>query len=194
MSEPQGKFTVGLFGFLSIAGALIIFLWVSTFQIQELLYPLMTASFFLIGGFCLAYILTGIRVEPFRLSNFIMTIIATVLNVVVIMYVNQLIPIRFDFSVVSPRLFGILVAVAEECFFRLFFCGMVYQFTGSFLLAIVSSSAVWSTYHIARYGTSMNIWLIIFICGCVLGATFLYTKNADGSIFGHAVVNYIALA
>ena len=193
MSE-QGKFTLGLIGFLSLVGALLMFLWISTFQIPELLYPLMTASFFLVGGLALSLTLSGLQVTPFRLSNFLMSIVSMVLNVVVIMYVNQLVPMRFEMAVVSPRLMGVLVGVAEECFFRLFLCLTLYRFTGNALIAIGVSSATWATYHIARYGTGMNVWLIIFLCGCVLGGTLLFTRSGDGSIFGHAVVNYIALA
>ena len=194
MSASQSGFTLGLFGFLTIVGALLIFLWISTFQIPELLYPLMTASFFLIGGLALSLALSRLQVTPFRLSNFLMSIVSMVLNVVVIMYVNQLIPMRFEMAVVSPRLMGVLVGVAEECFFRLFLCLTLYRFTGNLIIAVGVSSAVWATYHIARYGAAVNVWLILFICGCVLGGTLLYTRSADGSVFGHAVVNYIALA
>jgi len=192
-SEPK-KFTVGLFGTLAIVAALLIFLWLLTFQAPEMLSPLVTASFFLVGGLSLSFAMVGVKIEPFMLERLVQTVLATVLNVVVIFYVNSLVPISFEFSVVDPQFFAVLIGVAEECFFRLFLCGLFYRFTNSFLIAVFGSSAVWSGYHISRYGGDLSILMIIFMCGCVLGATFLYTRSADGGIFGHALVNYIALA
>jgi len=195
MAQPKREpFTLGLFGTLSIIGALLIFLWLLTFQAPEMLASLTTASFFLIGGLSLSFIMSGVKFEPFSMIRFSQTAIVTMLNVAVIFYVNTLVPISFEFATINPQLFGVLVGVAEECFFRLFLCGMFYRVSRSFIIAVVGSSIVWAGYHIARYGGNFNILFTIFLCGCVLGSTFLYTKSADGSIFGHAVVNYIALA
>lgn len=122
------------------------------------------------------------------------SILSSVVNIVVIFFVNQLVPLRFDLATVDPRFFGVLIGVAEECFFRLFLCGVFFRMTDNVLLSIGVSSGVWSAYHIARYGGNFNILFVIFLSGCVLGLTFLYTRSADGPIFAHAVVNYIALA
>ena len=194
MTQPKQRFTVGLFGTLAIAAALLIFLWLLTFQAPETLAALTTASFFLIGGLSLGYIMAGVQFEPFSMTRLVETILSALLNVVVIFYINSLVPLRFEFTVIDPQLFAVLVGVAEECFFRLFLCGWFYRFTKNFFIAIGASAAIWAGYHIARYGGNMNILVVIFMAGCILGGTFLYTRSPDGSVLGHAVVNYIALA
>jgi len=194
MYQPKEQFNLGLFGTFAIVGALLIFLWLLTFQAPEVLPSLVTASFFLIGGLSLSFVMVGVKLQPFSMGNFMNVVLASILNVVVIFYVNTLVPISFEFAVIDPQLFGVLMGVAEECFFRLFLCGLFFRFTRNFFISVVASSAVWTAYHIARYGGSVNALLVVFACGCILGATFLYLKTADASVFGHAVVNYIALA
>lgn len=191
--KMKEKFTIGLFGTLAILGALLIFLWLLTFQDPDSLYSLTTASFFLIGGLTLSFTMIGVRLEPFRMTNFLQSVMVTALNVAVILYVNRLVPLKFEFSIMDPQLFGTLIGIAEECFFTLFLCGLLLKLSHSSFIAIVASSAIWSTYHVARYGGNPNVLFIIFLCGCVLRATFIYTRNIDGSLFGHGCVNYIAV-
>jgi len=191
MSE-RPRFTIGLFGSLAILASLLIFLWVQTFQDPDLIYPLVTASFFLIGGLTLSWTLVGVRIEPFRISGLVRMVISTVVNVLVIRYVNQLVPLTFEFSIVDPQVFSVLIGVAEECFFRVFLCGLFYRMTNNAFIAIVGSSAIWANYHVARYGGSMNVLVMIFLCGCVLGASFIFTRSGDGALLGHGVVNYLA--
>lgn len=192
MTEKR-PFKVGLFGILAIVGAFLIFIWLLTFNDPALLNDLVTVSFFIMGGMVLGFLLGGVQFDALKSSDFVMTILSTVLNVVMYFYINQLVPMTVPLAVVNPQLFGVLVAVSEECFFRVGLCAMIDNLTGQAWLAIIGSSAVWSAYHIAKYGTFSNIIFVIFLCGCVLGATFIYTKSADGSIFGHALVNYIVL-
>lgn len=110
-----------------------------------------------------------------------------------ILVLQRLIPITFETTApISPRLLGVLVGVGEECFFRVFLCGVGSKF--SQWGGIIGSSAIWSAYHINRYGGNLNILLIIFLVGCALGWIYLQTKVADGVIFGHALVNFVALA
>lgn len=193
MTEHR-PFKVGLFGILAIVGAFLIFIWLLTFNDPALLNDLVTVSFFVIGGMVLGFLLGGVKFDALRGVDFVMTILSTVLNVVMYLYINQLVPMSIPFAVVNPQLFGVLVGVAEECFFRVGLCSMIENLTGQGWLAIIGSSGIWSTYHVAKYGGSTTLLFIVFLCGCVLGATFIYTKSADGSIYGHALVNYIVLA
>lgn len=193
MTEKR-PFKVGLFGILAIVGAFLIFIWLLTFNDPTLLNDLVTVSFFIIGGMVLGFLLGGVRFEALRTPDFLMTILSTVVNVVMYFYINQLVPMSIPFAVVNPQLFGVLVGVAEECFFRVGLCAMIENLTGQGWLAVIGSSAVWSAYHVAKYGGSTGILFMIFLCGCILGATFIWTKSADGSIFGHGLVNYIVLA
>lgn len=188
-------FRIGLFGFIAILGAGLIFLWLLTFRDITTIFALNTATFFLIGGLSCAFILVGVKLEPFSLYGFIGTILTAGLNFFAIRYVHSLVPLQFEFLPMNEQMFAVFMGVAEECFFRLFLCGIFWKITRNFWLAVGPSSAIWTAYHMARYGGSgILIFLQIFICGCILGATYILTKSADGSIFGHAVVNYIALA
>jgi len=192
MNVPEkSKINIGLFGFLAITGAFIIFGWLLTFQIPELLYPLVTIMFFIVGGLVLA-LMMGVRLRPFTMVGFIDTVLLTGLNIVLIFYVNQLLPLRFDYAVVDPQLFGVLVGVGEECL-RIGLLALCWRLTRNVFITLFVPSLVWVTLHIPRYGSTPQILFIILIVGVILNASILYTGNADGSIFGHAGVNYIVL-
>jgi len=206
MMETKKKvFTLELFGLIAIILALLIFLWDLTFirklseynleDAVKLLGDLTTACFFIVGGLSLSYFLSGLQVNVFTVKNFVNSVVSTLVTVMVLFYVNTLVPIRFEIPLIDNQMLGVLIGVAEECFFRLFLCGMFWRITNqSTLIAVIGSSAIWTGYHIARYGGNFNILFVIFLCGCVLGLTFIYTRNGDGPVFGHAVVNYIVLS
>lgn len=186
--QDKKSFTIGLFGVLTLVGALLTVLWLMTFQDPESLFGTVETTFFLIGGLSLAYLMVGVRIEPFKFGNLFLTMLMTALNVICLLYIQSLQLMTFGTQD------ALLVGVAEECFFRLFLCGLVYRLTRNSILAVIFSSAVWSMYHVARYGGGFNILFIIFICGCVLGTSFIFSRNADSCIFAHGIVNVIASA
>lgn len=158
----------------------------------------MTTSFFILGGLVFGFTIN--RVEPrfFDMDHFGTSIISACVNFGVIWYVNQVVPLNFGLStLIDEQTFAVLVAVAEECFFRMGILLLVYRLTDSPTMAIVTSSAIWAGYHVAKYGrgdpTTMPVeCAIVFVCGLILGKTLLWTRSIDGSVFGHALVNYVA--
>lgn len=192
MQQTRKPFVIGFLGTMSIVSAFIILLYATTFK--EATDILLSAMVMLLAGLFMASVTVGLKWQPFSLKQFFETFMWTALNFGAILILNRYIPFRLDVTTTLPeRYFAVLMGVVEECFFRVFLCGFVYRMFNSGLLAIGTSSKVWSVYHIARYGGNFNILLIIFMCGCVLGASFIYSRNADGCILAHGVVNWIAV-
>lgn len=190
-SEPR-RFEIRFFGIMSILVATLILMYGTTFRGDpEITQILLIATMMLTIGITFGALMTGLRFK-FWDMEIIETLLWTGASFGGILVVNQLVPIQFDVTGISPRLLGVLVGVSEELFFRVWLCGVASKFNQ--WGAILGSSAVWSAYHIARYGGSFNVLFLIFVAGCMLGWIYLNTKVADGVIFAHALVNWFALA
>ncbi|MBA7496191.1 hypothetical protein ES702_06789 [subsurface metagenome] len=118
------------------------------------------------------------------------TILWAGMSVCAIYIVHRFVPLELIVtSPISIKWLNVLQGVSEECFFRVWLCGVASRYSN--FGAIVGSSAIWSAYHIARYGGSLSVLLILFCAGCILGWIYVNTRFADGVIFGHALHNYI---
>jgi len=185
--------SIGFLGSMGIVGAVLVFMYASTFQptVTDLL---LSAVALLTIGLSLAYMLVGIRFLPFDLKHFGTSLIWTVFAVVMIFTVNRVVPFTLGVSVLNLRWFAVLMGVAEECFFRLFLCGFIEKVSRSKIFAIVISAFVWTIYHIARYsGNPSALWIVLF-AGMGLGFTLVQSRLGDGVIFAHAIVNFLASA
>lgn len=194
INAPKQPFVIGFFGFMAIVSAFLILLFVSTFG--EQIPTLLTAVVLMLVGLFMSFITSGIKFEPLSAKQFFKTLMWTAMSFVAMLIVNKYVPFTIELSIpLSARYFGVLMGVAEECFFRVWLCGMIYRMGigGKYnpFIAIGASSLVWSIYHISRYGGSFNILMLIFFCGCILGASFIYSKQADSSILSHALVNWM---
>lgn len=192
MSNGHRGFQIRFFGIISILVATIVLMYGTTFRgDSEVVSILLTSVTMLTIGLTFGVLMTGVQFKFFDM-RIVETILWTGMSFGGILLVNRLVPIRFDVtSGISEKWLGVLLGVAEELFFRVWICGFASKF--SHWGAIVGSSAIWSAYHIARYGGSLNTLLLIFVVGCLLGWIYLKSKVADGVIFGHALVNYFAI-
>lgn len=190
--QPQQKpFRMQFLGLMAVISAFVIFMYATTFQ-PETVNVLISATVLGAIGFILGLLLVGMRVEPFDFRAFIESIIWTVVAVCVMWIVNRYSPFMLGVNILNVRWFSVLMAVAEECFFRILLCGLIFRGTHSIFLSATVSSGMWTIYHTARYGGDAGTMFIVFICGCVLGWVFLVSRLADGVIFGHAIVNFLA--
>lgn len=179
---------------MAIAFAVLIFMYATTFKTAETL-TFVSAVLLLVIGLMFAWVMVGVKFEPFDFASLGESLIWTALCVGVIYMVNKEVPFRLDVQLpISLRLFSVLMGVAEECFFRLWLCGFINKSTLSSVLAIFVSSLVWTIYHIARYQGQAGAFWVIFFAGLVLGGALVYSKRADGVIFAHAFVNFLATA
>ncbi len=183
--------SIGFLGSMGIVGAVLVFMYASTFQpaVTDLL---LSAVALLTIGLSLAYMLVGIRFLPFDLKHFGTSLIWTVFAVVLIFTVNRVVPFTLGVNVLNLRWFAVLMGVAEECFFRLFLCSFIEKVSRSKIFAVLISAFVWSIYHIARYsGNPSALWIVLF-AGVGLGFTLVQSRLGDGVIFAHAIVNFLA--
>ena len=189
---PQQKpFTLEFLGAMAIVTALLIFMYASTFQPKTT--ELLTAGvLFLMIGVTFGVLMVGVQFKPFSFERFFVSILWTALAVGIMYIVNRQVPFTVGPEVLSPRWYAVLMGVAEECFFRLFLTGFIYRISHSKFLAIVMGSSIWTTYHMARYGGDTGALLVVLLCGFALGWVFLESKIADGVIFAHGFVNFIA--
>jgi len=191
MSQRK-PYVLGFLGSMAVVTAWLIFMYATTFQIDASI--MVSAVMFVIGGLALAYIMVGLKIEPFDMRRLAESLMWTVISAVLIYIVNQTVPFRLDVGVMDNRLFSVLMGVGEECSFRVFLCAFIFKVTKNFWLATGISSASWTIFHIARYGGDIGAFFVLFIVGLLLGAVIIYSKMADGVIFAHALINYIATA
>jgi hypothetical protein len=196
---PKGgdqQYTVSLFGTIALAGAVMIYLFSTTWAVENV-NVFFTMFLLLLAGISLSYIFVGFRVAPFNFKTLFTDILATAAAFISVFYVNQVFPhsvagIDFSVSPVSATGFYVLSGVAEEWFFRAWLCCWVYKLTRSVFLAVPVSSFVWAIFHLARYGGSMNLIALVFVAGLPLGYLTLLFRSWDGSTFGHMIVNALA--
>jgi len=192
LSSKRDIYTVGFLGTIAIVLSLLIFMYYTTLQTESSV--LLSSVMLLVVGLLFAWIMVGVKFEPFELKRMFESILWTAMSALAIWIVNSKVPFTLDVSFGSTRLFSVLMGVAEESFFRLFLTTFIYKITKMSLLAIIISSSTWTIYHIGMYGGDMGAFVVIFMAGLVLGFVMLYSKMVDGVMFAHAVVNYIATA
>lgn len=194
MSRPQQRpYTLGFLGTMAIVSALIIFMYGTTFE-SGVQATYVSAVVFLVVGLVFAYTMVGVVFQPFDLSGFMDSLIWACVSVTAIWMVNMSVPFTLTVTPLSNKLFSVLMGVAEECFFRLWMVTFIHKFTGSSILAVGVSSGIWTTYHIARYAGQPSAFFVVFVAGLILGFVMLYSKRADGVIFAHAIVNFLAVS
>lgn len=195
LSVQRKPFVIGFIGIMSIASAFIILLYMGTFSptLSELTYLFIAISL-MIGGLVMSFLTVGFRIDPFSIKQFLQTVMWTGVSMGAIFVINKYVPLTFEVTMpISPKYFGVIMGVSEECFFRVWICGMLYRMFNNAPIAIGTSSLIWSVYHVGRYGANINALLIVFLCGCALGASFIYSRIADNVIVSHGLVNWIAI-
>lgn len=191
MNVRERPYKIGFLGTVALIGAVLAFMYSTTFP-SEHIWTIISAVLLCIIGLAFAFMMVGLKFDPFNMSHLVESIIWTAISVVAIWIVQKTAPFNLVVSPISTKLFSVLMGVAEECFFRVGLTTVFYKMTNQAWLAIIASSGIWTVYHISRYGGSgIGVFLVIFMVGCVLGWVMLSSKMGDGVIFGHAIVNFL---
>jgi len=192
MKAQQGKpYTVSFFGSISLVLAILMYLYATTFNPEEV-QAFFTMLILLIVGVLLSFIMVGIKFIPFTFKSLSQDLVSTLGCFMSVYFLNRIVVAQIGISPMGELAFGILAGVSEEWFFRLWLCAWVHKITRSMLIAIFVSSFTWAIFHIARYGANMGlIWLVFFV-GLPLGYFTLIYRSADGPTFGHMLVNFLA--
>lgn len=94
-------------------------------------------------------------------------------------------------SLLDARLFGVLIAVSEEQFFRGFMAPYLANRLG-FTLGILSQGVLFGVYHFSVYGGNPQALLVVTTAGVALGFIALRTRRLSPVVLAHALVNFIA--
>jgi hypothetical protein len=191
-------YTVSLFGSIALAGAVIVYLFSTTFDPSSFNSFLVMLSI-LIAGVLLSITMVGVKFIPFNTKSLFSDLISTGVAFVSVYVINSLVPasisalssaaISTGQSPIGPISFGILSGVAEGWFFHLWLVAWLSDLATPFV-GVPASALVWAVFHIARYGGGdMNMIWLIFIAGLPLGALTIYFRSNDGPTFGHMLVN-----
>ena len=90
----------------------------------------------------------------------------------------------------ASQLFSLMIAVAEEQFFRGFILGFFQVLAGPFAVGI--QAVFFMLYHLAVYGDSTQSLFVVLGAGVVLGGVAYRTQKVSPTIIAHVLWNAIA--
>lgn len=106
-------------------------------------------------------------------------------------------------TVFDVLVYSILIAVAEEQFFRAFITDLLlsnsYVKNNRWLRigypynALVISALIFAGYHLARYGTSLNSLIYVFAGGFLLSWVAFKVRRLGPSMFAHVANNVVSV-
>ena len=94
-------------------------------------------------------------------------------------------------SIVSLAQFAVLMAIAEEIFFRYFITRYFSNISTNQIAWFVSAS-FFTTYHLWRYGPFVPILMVTFISGLILAWVYTSSGMPSTVILPHMIINYMS--
>lgn len=126
------------------------------------------------------------------LSSFALVLVSLV-AITMVNLMGQSAPLAAVDSPISAALFGMLIGISEEAFFRGFICTLAEKLSGNSIIGVFVSSIVGTTYHAAVYGTSDTLMGIVFGCFVVLGTCYVVSGHRlSVTMVAHALVNLLS--
>jgi hypothetical protein len=95
-------------------------------------------------------------------------------------------------SAIDRKLFGVLMAVAEEQFFRGFLTSFFVSKTNG-MIGCVMSAGVFGIFHLAVYGTAFSALTYVFLAGLVLSFVAQKTGMLSPVMVAHVINNWWAI-
>lgn len=101
-------------------------------------------------------------------------------------------PLLAQLSAIDRKLFGVLMAVSEEQFFRGFITSYFLQRIGT-IPAVVASAAVFGIFHFAVYGTAPSALTFVFLAGAILSFVTIKTGLISPAMMAHVFNNWMSM-
>lgn len=98
---------------------------------------------------------------------------------------------ELSFTPTETMLYSILMAVAEEHFFRGAVTGFLLKLTVP-PLAILGSGAIFGVYHLAVYGSNASSMIYVMVAGMVLSWAAYRTQRLSPGILAHVANNILS--
>jgi membrane protease YdiL (CAAX protease family) len=99
---------------------------------------------------------------------------------------------ELSFSATNTVMYSILMAIAEEHFFRGAVTGYLLKVTDIPSIAILGSGAIFGVYHLAVYGTDPSSMIYVMVAGMVLSWAAYRTKRLSPGILAHVANNILS--
>lgn len=129
-----------------------------------------------------------------RQNIFVYTSVAVVIFFVLNIYVPKLplsvLPALVASGYLATKMFELLIAVAEEQFFRGFLANLLITKTNAGI-GILMDGIIFTVYHLAVYGSSASDLGIIFGAGITLAFIDWKTGRVSPSILAHVINNLL---
>ena len=174
--------------------AVAVFIYSATFS-PELMLRSTFAIVVALSGIALATITKTQQVEQdISQTDSKLVLVWSAISFFAILTLNLFVPAVPFATTADPlgrRLFAVLIAVAEENFFRGFITPFIATRLNSVPLGAILAGLMFAIYHIAVYG-SINVLLIVLGSGIVLSYAVLRTKRLSPTILAHVINNFLA--
>lgn len=95
-------------------------------------------------------------------------------------------------DLMSASLLAVLMAVAEEVFFRYFLFNFFLDYGMGMWVSNTLQAVTWASYHAAVYGNQPGILVYIFLTGIIFGWVDYRAGSIAPSIMAHSIVNFLA--
>lgn len=106
--------------------------------------------------------------------------------------VQSIIPKGLELTASDLVLLAVLMAVAEEIFFRGFLMAFFTSMSGSFWVSNVLQAIVWAVYHTAVYGSQAWVMVYVVMSGIIFGYVNRMANSLTPSILAHSIINFIS--
>jgi membrane protease YdiL (CAAX protease family) len=176
-----------------IAIAVTVFLY-SAVWTSEMSFKSLLAAVMLIAGFAFSFGFRYATVSRVPGKLWLWSLMAFGF-IIIANFVVKIFPVQATTTAtagpVSWSLFGMLVAVGEEQWFRGFLTPFICNLLGS-IWGIVLSGLVFGIYHFAVYGTDMTALVVVTMTGMALSYVAIQTKSVTPGMAAHVLNNFIA--
>lgn len=174
--------------------AIMVTIFLATFETTAVvLFP----AILLITGLVMEFYLEKRReytdhiFEPLTIRKIGYYTVLALFGVFVAGYAIQRVPM--ELTGYDALLYGVLVAVAEEQFFRGFITDWLLSRIGNRMIALFVSALVFMVYHFARYGTATPALVYVFAGGFILSYVAYRSKRLSPCMLAHVANNVIAV-
>jgi membrane protease YdiL (CAAX protease family) len=184
--------------------AVLIAVYLSTFNLGlQILFP----AILLVSGLAMQiYLLRGFKPaepdEPIPYTRVLTgTLIAFLGFALTGLAVAATTSLRGNLFVITPMqltgynamLHAILMAVAEEQFFRGAVSNYFYLLSKNTLIASLASAGIFAVYHLAVYGLAFDALTYVFIGGFLLAYVGFYVGRLSAPMLAHVLNNVMAV-
>lgn len=108
-----------------------------------------------------------------------------------VLMINFVTP-RLPLAEFNPKMFGVLIAVAETMFFQGFLLPWLMRLTRVSILAVILGATAATAFHFSVYHSSLSALLIVFGGFAVLNFATLQTQRLTSAMLGHSCINFLS--